>query len=296
MDARELTAALGGRWRGRHGVARCPAHPDRTPSLAIRQSGDAVLVCCHGGCDQRSVIEALRDRDLWPSRDDRRPAPRKRSTRMAPPPERDPELERNRARALEIWHAAHPAPGTLVESYLRSRAITDPPPPSLRFAPGLKHGPTSMVFPCMVAAVQGLDRGIVGVHRTFLRPDGEGKARVSSPKMSLGPIAGGAVRLGRAVDNVQLAEGIETALAVQQATGQPTWAALGTSGLKALRLPDHIRSVVILADGDDAGEAAATEAADRWRRQGRGVRIARAPRGFDFADVLAGKAAGRVAA
>ena len=36
MDARSLTKALGGRWYGRYGMACCPVHDDRTPSLSIR--------------------------------------------------------------------------------------------------------------------------------------------------------------------------------------------------------------------------------------------------------------------
>ena len=73
------------------------------------------------------------------------------------------------------------------------------------------------------------------------------------------------------------------------ATGQPTWAALSTSGLRALALPPEVRQVMILADGDDAGDAAAVAAAERWLNEGRSVRIARPPRGLDFADVVAGR-------
>ena len=46
----------------------------------------------------------------------------------------------------------------------------------------------------------------------------------------------------------------------------------------------------MLADGDDAGEAAALGAAMRWKREGRRVRIARPPQGFDFNDLLLGRA------
>ena len=46
---------------------------------------------------------------------------------------------------------------------------------------------------------------------------------------------------------------------------------------------------MILADGDDAGDAAAVAAAERWLNEGRSVRIARPPRGLDFADVVAGR-------
>ena len=85
---------------------------------------------------------------------------------------------------------------------------------------------------------------------------------------------------------LMVGEGIETCLAAMQATGNPAWAALSTSGLRALELPETVRDVIVLADGDDPGEAAARDAALRWKRQGRSVRIARPPRGLDFADLL----------
>ena len=75
-----------------------------------------------------------------------------------------------------------------------------------------------------------------------------------------------------------------------QATGYPAWAALSTSGLRALDLPDDVRDVIVLADGDDPGEAAARDAALRWKREGRRVRIDRPPRGTDFNDLLVSRA------
>ncbi len=50
------------------------------------------------------------------------------------------------------------------------------------------------------------------------------------------------------------------------------------------------REVIVLADGDDPGEAAARDCALRWQREGRRVRIARPPRGQDFNDMLNGHA------
>jgi hypothetical protein len=47
-----------------------------------------------------------------------------------------------------------------------------------------------------------------------------------------------------------------------------------------------VRDVIVLADGDDPGEAAAQACAWRWKREGRRVRIARPPRGLDFNDLL----------
>ena len=108
--------------------------------------------------------------------------------------------------------------------------------------------------------------------------------------MMLGPCRGGAVRLDALGDALMVGEGIETCLAAMQATGRPAWAALSTSGLRALDLPQDVREVIVLADGDDSGEAAAREAALRWKRKGRSVRIARPPRGADFNDILVGHA------
>jgi putative DNA primase/helicase len=48
-------------------MARCPAHDDREPSLSLRDVDGKVLVHCHAGCDQRSVIEALKGLGLWPN-------------------------------------------------------------------------------------------------------------------------------------------------------------------------------------------------------------------------------------
>lgn len=41
-------------------TARCPAHEDRSPSLAVRETDDGrVLLHCFGGCGVQSVLNAL---------------------------------------------------------------------------------------------------------------------------------------------------------------------------------------------------------------------------------------------
>jgi putative DNA primase/helicase len=78
--AETITAALGGRWRvGRGGMAGCPCHDDRTPSLSIRDGYEGkVLVHCHAGCDQAHLIAVLRSRGLW--RSFTQPAPGRRAS------------------------------------------------------------------------------------------------------------------------------------------------------------------------------------------------------------------------
>jgi hypothetical protein len=139
----------------------------------------------------------------------------------------------------------------------------------------------------MVSLVaDGLTGKAIGIHRTFLRADASGKAPACPAKMMLGPCHGGAVRLGSAHTDIMVGEGIETCLAAMIATGKPAWAALSSSGLRSLELPAEITDVTVLADADDAGEAAAQIFAYRLLRQGRRVRIARPPPGYDFNDML----------
>jgi DNA primase len=286
MTAEAVAKALSGRKTGAAWMARCPAHDDREPSLSIADARDGkVLVRCHAGCDQRDVIAALRARGIWDT-DERRPARFLGKPNRAPTSETDDDAIRRTEAALAIWHNSQSAEGTHVETYLRSRGLVLPIPPSIRFHAGLKH-PSGGVWPAMMSLVtQGAHGKPLGVHRTFLARDGRGKAPVEPAKMMLGPCRGGAVWLGPAGDLLMVGEGIETCLAAMQASGRPAWAALSTSGLRALDLPHAVRDVIVLADGDDPGEAAAQECARRWKREGRRVRIARPPQGTDFNDLL----------
>jgi putative DNA primase/helicase len=290
MNAETIAKALGGHKAGGGWMARCPAHDDRKPSLAIRDADDGkVLVRCHAGCDQEQVIGTLRSRGLWTENHSRQ-FTRLISRSAAKRAEPDRDDTKRTETALAIWQATMPADGTLVESYLVSRGLHLPPPPTLRVHGGLRH-PYGGFWPAMIALVtRGSDNTPLAVHRTFLARDGAGKAPVDPQKMMLGPCRGGAVRLAAAGDVLMVGEGIETCLAAMQATGNATWAALSTSGLRALGLPEDVRDVIVLADGDDAGEAAARDCAWRWKREGRRVRIARPPQGMDFNDMLVDRA------
>jgi hypothetical protein len=289
MTAEAIAKALGGRKAGAAWMARCPAHQDREPSLSIAQ-GDSgkVLVRCHAGCEQHRVIAALRARGIWTYADRRGSKTIGSPSGTTNQPDRYSET-RTQA-ALRIWGATVPASGTLVETYLAARNIGIPAPAALRFHAAIKH-PSGQQWPAMVALVtRGTDGAPLAIHRTFLGRDGGGKAPIDPQKMSLGPCRSGAVRLANPGEVLMIGEGIETSLAAMLATGHPVWAALSTSGLRALNLPDDVRNVIVLADGDDAGEAAARHCAWRWKHEGRCVRIARPPHGLDFNDMLMGRA------
>lgn len=74
MTASEISHQLHGRKSGNGYVAKCPAHDDKNPSLSLRDADGRVLVHCLAGCEQRAVVDALKNRGLWPE-----------STRQIPP-------------------------------------------------------------------------------------------------------------------------------------------------------------------------------------------------------------------
>ena len=142
----------------------------------------------------------------------------------------------------------------------------------------------------MVALVEG-STGFA-VHRTYLLPDGSGKALVEPAKAMLGSVTGGAVRLSEAHGPLVVAEGIETALSLASGLiGGPVtaWAALSTSGIRGLKLPQAQGRITVAPDGDAAGHAAATALAERAHALGWSVSLLSAPEGYDWNDVLTGK-------
>jgi hypothetical protein len=287
MTATEIAAVLGAtRGSGPWWTCRCPVHDDRSPSLSLRDGDRGLIIRCWAGCDPREVRAELRRLGLLS--DDRRDYPSHAKDRAGG--------SRDRGRRTEIahrlWNAAKDARGTPVECYLRSRGIEIPPPLSLRWMASCKHGPTETFLPALVGKVVNVDDELVAIHRIYLLPDGTDKAGVDPQfqKMSLGPTAGAAVRLGSLDPDRALiiGEGVENTLSLMQLRGLPGWAALGTSGLKNLMLPPAATHVLIAVDHDrhGKGEAAAREAGDRWVRDGREVRLAIPSAPGDWNDVL----------
>jgi hypothetical protein len=140
----------------------------------------------------------------------------------------------------------------------------------------------------MIALVCDVVGTPIGVHRTFLARDGS-KARAEPAKASLGPVWTGAIRLDPITSGAPLVigEGIESSASAGRLMGLPAWAAIGAGNLaRGVLLPPEVGSVVIAADPDPAGAAAARDAWQRWSDEGRSVRIA-TPDGLgDFNDLL----------
>ena len=187
--------------------------------------------------------------------------------------------------ARRLWESTRPLAGTVAGHYLTARGVGHAArTPALRFHPSIPHPAVPGRFPALVACVQDAAGGFMGIQRTYL--DGPRKAALDPVRASLGSLAGGAVRiLEPAGDGLLLGEGIETTAAAVRVLDWPgdAWATLGTSGLRAVVVPDSVRRVVIAADRDAGGLRAAVALSDRLESEGRRVTIEVPPCG-DFAD------------
>jgi phage/plasmid primase-like uncharacterized protein len=285
-DAKTITLALRGRWFGRYGISCCPAHLNtRTPSLSLADSdGGRLLLHCHAGCSFTAILDALKGLRLVEGNGHYSPPSAADLARIRQAEKE--QAEKQEARALTCWGKAKPICGTIAETYLRLRGITADLPNTLRFHPECWH-PTGTRHPAMVALVEGARR--LAVHRTYLRPDGQGKAEIEPTKAMLGAVAGGAVRLTVSGDKLVVCEGIETGLSLASGllrVPASIWAALSTSGMKALSLPDAPGLLAIATDGDNAGSDAGKALARVAAIVGWRVSILPAPVGMDWNDVL----------
>ena len=285
-DARELVTALGGRWHGSSGNAPCPVcQPERRrdqDALSLRNMGGRLMAYCHkGGCSFADIVAAA-----GLPRDALRPDIEGQVRADA---QRAAEDARRERQARATWAEAVPIHGTLAKSYLRHRGITCPLPDTLRYHAQGWH-PTAQRFAMLVSRIDGAER--FGVHRTYLRGDGMGKAAADPPKAMLGTCAGGAVHLSEAPGRLVVAEGIETGLSLLSGLlpGPATvWAATSTSGMRGLSLPPVPGRLTIAADGDAPGRAAASALASRAAALGWQVSLLPAPDGCDWNDALGGK-------
>lgn len=251
----------GGEWKG-----CCPFHDEKSPSFYIMKGGRRFY--CFGCAASGDVLDyvrvtrnvGLRQAAAILGEGSNLPALRSHSIPAAVEDNRTPE-------ALAIWRAAAPIAGTVAEAYLRNRGIHMRLPDSLRFA-CLRYGKRGREYPCLIACVGSVDNKVIGIQRTYLAADGRGKADVPKPKLSLGGVSGGAIRLAPAAAQLTVAEGLEDGLTLQQEMGCAVWVAAGSTMLPKMLFPAGVNAVAIGGDGDEPGMAAARKAAGAYAERG----------------------------
>lgn len=186
-------------------------------------------------------------------------------------------------RAFKWWRECGALAGTVGAHYLeRARGL-----PldrlgglgALHFTDELVDKATGEIFPGIISAMSAFDRGIRGVHMTFLAPDGSGKAPITPNKKMWGDVRGTAIRLskgasgispekavreGRAGEVLAISEGIEDGLS--WALLEPThrvWAAGSLSFLGQVEIPASVSEIRVLGQNDTPG----SKAVDAFQRQ-----------------------------
>ena len=197
-----------------------------------------------------------------------------RLPRTEPPERQTPAPQGSPESARRLFAMAEPIRGTLAETYLRSRGITDlRGTGALRFHPRCyyradEHAPLE-TWPALLAAVTDLDGTITGVQRTWLARDGSDKAPLATPRRAMGHLLGNGVRFGAVIDVMAAGEGIETMLSLRCALpALPMVAALSANHLAALELPPALRRLYIARDAGEPGLIAAQTLGERAQDAG----------------------------
>lgn len=167
-------------------------------------------------------------------------------------------------------------------------------------------------WPGMVSAMSHWETGRVrAIHRTFLAPDGMGKAPIENAKKMKGDTRGCAIRLSKGESGLTpeeaarrgvagplvITEGIEDGLTAAIASpASRVWAAGSLSLIGALGWPACASAVVLVADNDwDKPQAVAAfeRVLAHWKTmaEGRPLKVVRAQAGKDLNDWARGETA-----
>jgi len=272
LDAHSVAAVLGGEVTGRDRVlAPGPGHSAADRSLSILISATApggLLVTSHAGDDWRDCRDHV-FRRLGVS-------PEVRVKSEKPPIGGFSADEADRtARAVQLWREAVDPRRTPVDAYFRSRGLALPPEacgevlrwhPACPFGPGIRTG-------AMIALVRDVVTNEArAIHRTAISGDGAKRSDLgSNGRLTLGPVAGGAVKLTPDADvttMLGLGEGIESSLSLRRIPEfgrSPVWALLSAGQVSRFPLLPGIETLWIAADHDPAGLRATEAAAEHWR-------------------------------
>lgn len=283
---------------GRHFVARCPFHGERSPSFTVYDEHYHCFGCgAHGDVftwlkDGRRLTFPQAVEFLGGTLTEQPPHP----TALEPPLNHPTRSTADAAR--RCWSEAVDPRGTMVEAYLQARGglslpldVYGDPVDVIRFHPHCRRGP--VYSPAMVALLTNPMTGEpTGVHRTFL--DGAAKAMpltINDIKLGSKMVLGrwGVIRLTpdeEVTRALGLAEGVENALTIKQVAGwATTWAAGCSHVIRSFPLIYGIEALTIFSDAGLAGRTAAHACGKRWIADYRECTVFEPRRGYDWNSV-----------
>jgi phage/plasmid primase-like uncharacterized protein len=219
------------------------------------------------------------------------------------------DVEKQKKVLNYIWRKSLPLdhPDALIaRKYLQSRGLKFPDPQALkdiRFHPRLAYyedGQNKGNYPGLVCLFRDEKGKPITIHRIYLSPDGTKAPVANAKKMMLAAtgekINGGGIRIGTMESVIGIAEGVETAFAIRQATGLSMIATTTAVLLKQLEIPKGVKFACLWGDKDrsETGEKAILELGSRLLSEG--IKIAcfvpqtsipEGKKGIDWLDILA---------
>ncbi|HEX8903104.1 DUF7146 domain-containing protein [Vitreimonas sp.] len=278
---KRIVDAMGGEIThgGRRARIRGPGHGphDRSVSLLETEDGRVLIYCFSPRDDWRAVRDELANLGLL----DEESAPHGDTADASVRVHDEPREEDRMARLTRLWQEAAPIAGTIAERYLRARAIEGelPGPDVLRFHARMTSLEDRERRPALVTALVDKAGALGGIQVTLLSAHGAAKAALATPRRTIGRLMGHYVRIDAPSDILVVAEGLETALSARRALGAGAWALLSAENLAQFDPPRVIDKLIIAADQDEAGLAAAERLRTRAQRS-IACEIALPPPGF----------------
>jgi putative DNA primase/helicase len=278
-SARDLTTRLGGNWHGRYGMACCPAHDDRNPSLQITPGRSTILLRCYAGCEVTDIFRALRSLKI-----DANSGASGTSKTASDYYSVTKECENARRR----WRCGQNVRSTLAERYLRNRGIGDWGsygrflPSAVTFENEQKVSLPALILPLTVAG------SVVAIQRIFLDPETGMKAAIASPKKILGVAGKASIRLGSIESgHLNLAEGFEDAGSAMKIHNLDNcWAVCGIERYALISIPDTIHSITVYSQHGVEAARALGNAMPHLSANNRSVQIVMPPPDQDWNDCL----------
>lgn len=253
-------------------IQRCPAHEDRTPSLSQWVDGNGRwAIHCHAGCSFEDIIAAAQIGDAFQSR------------YYAPIIDKPVNTEY----LADIWSETFPITSSdAAQAYMSRRGLLMVDYADIRAHRWLWFA--DRTYSSAIVSKIRIDGVLSGIHRTFIKADGQKKER-----RILGKVKNGCVHISNANDrDLVISEGIENGIAHAQInmalTTHSYRAALNANNLPRQILPKVPGKLTILPDidGSGIGQRRANELAEKASRMGWRVFIDHPDQGSDWNDHL----------
>lgn len=253
------------------GVALCPFHDDRNPSLSVTKEYYHCFSCGSHGDSLDFLInlrglsfkDALKELEYYSNTT---PIVVKEEPKIDNTPLLQKQLN-------EIWNTAVFTSDDKL--YLKKRFNQETRGalkiPSLRYHPHLKYtsiGNDQLFYPALVSKITDKFGNFIGMQRTYLSDDFAVKRDINPVRKILGRLSGGYVVLEEYTANniIYVGEGVESVYSAKLigVSGEGSYyAALSSTNLPDL--PSRFDKITILADNDEAGILFAERMKEKYR-------------------------------